>query len=104
MIAQTESLISARDLGVKFDDRWVLKHISLDIRPKEIVTLIGPNGCGKTTLVKTLLGLIKPTAGLITKAPDLKIGYMPQRFAIEPTLPMTVERFLKLSQTYFEGQ
>lgn len=104
MIPQTNPLLSANDIGVKFNDRWVLKHISLDIQPKEIVTLIGPNGCGKTTLVKTLLGLIKPTQGHVTKAANLVVGYMPQRFTIEPTLPMTVARFLKLSHQYLPNQ
>ncbi len=104
MISQTEPLLAASDIGVKFNDRWVLKHISFSIQPKEIVTLIGPNGCGKTTLVKTLLGLLKPTTGNVTKAADLKVGYMPQRFTVEPTLPITVERFLKLAHNNLETQ
>jgi zinc transport system ATP-binding protein len=99
-----EPLLSATDLGVKFNDRWVLKHVSLSIRPKEIVTLIGPNGCGKTTLVKTMLGLLKPNQGRITTAPGLKMGYMPQRFVIEPTLPITVARFLSLAHSHIVTQ
>lgn len=94
---QKKPLLSVENLGVKFHDRWVLKHIGFSIYPKEIVTLIGPNGCGKTTLVKTMLGLLKASEGTIHKANTLKIGYMPQRFAVEPTMPITVERFLKLA-------
>lgn len=96
-MAEIEPLLSVTDLGVKFNDRFVLKNISFSIRPKEIVTLIGPNGCGKTTLVKTMLGLLKPTQGRIIKSNGLKMGYMPQQFLIEPTLPMSVARFLQLS-------
>lgn len=99
-----EPLLSVNQLGVKFNTRWVLKDIHLSIYPQEIVTLIGPNGCGKTTLVKTMLGLLKPAAGGVIKAPNLKIGYMPQRFAIEPTLPMTVARFLTLAQQDLTAQ
>jgi zinc transport system ATP-binding protein len=98
MIPQSEPLLSVKDLGVKFHDRWVLKHIGFSIYPKEIVTLIGPNGCGKTTLVKSMLGLLKANQGTITKATALKIGYMPQRFTVEQTLPITVGRFLALAQ------
>ncbi len=98
MIAQSKPLLTVDNLGVKFHDRWVLKHIGFSIYPKEIVTLIGPNGCGKTTLVKTMLGLLQATQGSVTKNPALKIGYMPQRFTIEPTLPITVARFLALAQ------
>lgn len=103
MISQSELLLTASDLGVKFNERWVLKHVSFSIRPAEIVTLIGPNGCGKTTLVKTMLGLLKPNQGSITKAADLKVGYMPQRFVIEPTLPISVSRFLKLSNNALDA-
>ncbi len=98
MIPESKPLLSVDNLGVKFHDRWVLKHIRFSIYPREIVTLIGPNGCGKTTLVKTMLGLLKATQGSITKTPALKVGYMPQRFSVEPTLPITVERFLTLAQ------
>ncbi len=104
MIPQSTPLISVDNLGVKFHDRWVLKHIGFSIQPKEIVTLIGPNGCGKTTLVKAMLGLLPLTQGTLTQAPGLKIGYMPQRFVIEPTLPITVKRFLALAKQDLSAQ
>ncbi|HLF66134.1 MAG TPA: metal ABC transporter ATP-binding protein [Gammaproteobacteria bacterium] len=101
---EIEPLLAVSDLGVKFNERWVLKHVSFKIQPKEIVTLIGPNGCGKTTLVKTMLGLLKPSNGQITRAAGLKIGYMPQRFVIEPTLPIRVARFLQLSHSQIDTE
>jgi zinc transport system ATP-binding protein len=89
--------IEIKQLGVKQQGRWILKDISLSIAPGEIVTLVGPNGCGKTTLVRTILGLMPISAGSIYLPEDLTIGYMPQACHIDPTLPITVERFLKLS-------
>ena len=77
-------------------DRVVLDHVDVDIHPREIVTLIGPNGSGKTTLVRALLGLQDMTGGEISRMEDLRIGYVPQRFDIDRTLPMTVSRFLSL--------
>ncbi|MCF6254254.1 MAG: metal ABC transporter ATP-binding protein [Thiomicrorhabdus sp.] len=79
-----------------FDQKTVLSEVSLRIHPKEIVTLIGPNGAGKSTLLKILLGLRQPTSGTVTVKKGLKIGFMPQKIQIDATLPMSVERFLKL--------
>ncbi len=66
------------------------------IRPREIVTVVGPNGAGKTTLLKCLLGLDMPDHGRVERAPDLRIGYVPQHFRPQPSLPMTVKNFLTL--------
>ncbi len=89
-------LIEAHHITQKFGDATVLKDISLTLHPKEIVTLIGPNGAGKSTLLKVLLGLIEPSAGQVIRKPGLRIGFMPQKIQIDATLPMSVERFLKL--------
>ncbi len=92
----TTPLIEAHNINQKFGDATILKEISLTLHPKEIVTLIGPNGAGKSTLLKILLGLIEPTAGQVIRKPGLRIGFMPQKIQIDATLPMSVERFLKL--------
>jgi len=95
--SQTQQpLIQAQNVSHQFNSTQVLQQISLKIYPKEIVTLIGPNGAGKSTLLKILLGLISPTQGTVTRQKNLHIGFMPQKIHIDPTLPMTVERFLQL--------
>lgn len=70
--------------------------MSLAIHPREILTIVGPNGAGKTTLLNCLLGLDEAEYGEITRAADLRIGYVPQRFKPESSLPITVKNFLKL--------
>lgn len=92
----TSALLSARGISVARGGRTILDHIDVDIRPKEIVTLIGPNGSGKTTLVRVLLGLERPDQGQVSRLAGLRIGYVPQRFDIDRAIPMTVERFLAL--------
>ncbi len=99
MPPDSSSLISARALCFSRNSRPILESVDVDIRPGEIVTLIGPNGSGKTTLVRVLLGLEAPDAGSVWRAPDLSIGYVPQRFDLDRTMPMTVERFLSLGRT-----
>lgn len=88
-------LLSARGLCVQADNRLLLDRINLDLHEGEIVTVIGPNGAGKTTLLKALLGLIAPSAGSVTRTDALRIGYMPQKLLLNPLLPMTVQRFLR---------
>jgi len=91
-----EPLIDAAGVEVRYGGHTVLAGASVTVRPGEIVTLIGPNGAGKTSLVRALLGLVKPAAGTVRRKPGLKIGYMPQKLSIDPSLPMTVGRFLRL--------
>ena len=90
------SLISARGVTVRFGATTILANVSLSIAEGEIVTIVGPNGSGKSTLLKTLLGAVAPTRGRIEKAADLRIGYVPQKLHIDPTLPLPVSRFLSL--------
>ncbi|QYZ69636.1 ATP-binding cassette domain-containing protein [Neotabrizicola shimadae] len=90
------SLIGARGLTVRLGGEEVLKGVSLAVEPGEIVTILGPNGSGKSTLLRALLGILPVSSGEVTRAPDLRIGYVPQRLAIDPSLPMTVRRFLSL--------
>ncbi len=91
-----DPLVAAYDLSVRLGGREVLSGIDLEVRPGEIVTLIGPNGAGKSTLVRALLGLLAPFSGRVERRRGITVGYLPQRLTIEPTLPMTVRRFLRL--------
>lgn len=91
-------LITAKGVNKSFGDRPVLQNVDLTLRPGKAVTLIGPNGAGKTTFVRILLGLLTADSGSIVRRDDLRIGYMPQKIALEATMPLTVRRFLKLAR------
>jgi len=92
----TAPLITARDLTVRFGDTTVLHDVDLQVNAGEIVTLVGPNGSGKSTLIAAILGGVRPSRGRVERAAKLRIGYVPQRLVLDPTLPMTVARFLSL--------
>ena len=92
------ALVQADGVAVRFGDRAILHDVDCAIAPGEIVTLIGPNGAGKTTLVRVLLGLLKPDRGRVTRRRGLRVGYVPQRMHIEPTLPLSVAGFLALGR------
>lgn len=96
----TEPLIVADHIWVQVPTsggvKVILEDVSLSLMPGKIMTLIGPNGAGKTTLLKVMLNLIPVSKGTLIRKSGLKIGYMPQKLDINPTLPMTVERLLSL--------
>ena len=90
------SLIQVENLSVRYGARTALSRVSLRVEPSEIVTIVGPNGSGKTSLLRAIIGAIKPLQGRVLQASSLKIGYVPQKLHIDETLPITVSRFLKL--------
>jgi zinc transport system ATP-binding protein len=92
------TLIRASGIDYSRQGKAILQNVGLQVDTGEILTLIGPNGAGKTTLTRILLGLLKADAGTIERHSQLRIGYMPQKFSIDPHLPLTVERFLKLAR------
>lgn len=95
----SQQLVQLHNIGKAFRGHDVLVGVDLSILPGQIITLIGPNGAGKTTLVKIVLGLLKADGGQIQLAPDLRIGYMPQKLQLDPTLPITLRRFLALAES-----
>ena len=100
----TKELIAFKKIGISFDGRVLLDNIDMSVSEGEIVTLIGPNGSGKSTLIRTLLGLQTATTGEVVRDKALRIGYMPQKLHIDPTLPLTVKHFLALVRGVDKGQ
>lgn len=90
------TLISIKDLSVSYDKTLALKGVNLDIYPKDFLGVIGPNGGGKTSLVKAIFRAI-PYSGSITYSPELenggkrRIGYLPQITNIDTSFPISVQ-------------
>ncbi|MBO6522031.1 MAG: metal ABC transporter ATP-binding protein [Rhodospirillales bacterium] len=99
-LAKNRSLIAARGVGVRHGTRWLIENVDLTVHAGEIVTLIGPNGSGKSTTVRALLGLIDHHAGIIDRAPGLRVGYVPQKISVDWTMPLTVRRFMTLTDRH----
>ena len=92
-----EKLIELKNVTAAYDNKVVLQDVSLTIYEKDFLGIIGPNGGGKTTLVKTILGLLPPSKGEILfykngqEIPPFKIGYMPQVNNIDRKFPISVK-------------
>lgn len=91
-----EKLIEIEHVNASYGNKLVLKDISLTIYQHDFLGIIGPNGGGKTTLLKLILGLLKPVSGTIRffkdgkEVPALKIGYLPQMNNIDKKFPISV--------------
>jgi zinc transport system ATP-binding protein len=84
-------LLEIKNLSAGYDNQIVLESISMDVFAGDFIGIIGPNGGGKTTLIKTILGLIKPISGeMIMHINRTNIGYLPQVNQIDKRFPITV--------------
>ena len=90
------SLVEAKHLSVSLAGAEVLHGVDLTLTAGEIVTVVGPNGSGKSTLLRSIIGAVPLSHGTISTKPGLRLGYVPQKLHIDPTLPITVTRFLGL--------
>ncbi len=98
-------IATVHNLDFAFGDSLVLKHVTLDIEQGTTVGLIGPNGGGKTTLIRLLLGLLQPTRGAIhidglspkdaVRRGDV-VGYLPQSQRVPNSLPLSVRQVVRL--------
>jgi zinc transport system ATP-binding protein len=91
-----EKLIEIKNVTATYDTKPVLQEVSLDVWACDFLGIIGPNGGGKTTLLKIILGLMKPVSGDVSffengkRVQMLKIGYLPQMTQMDPRFPIAV--------------
>lgn len=83
-------LVSFTDVALGYGSRSILSGISLDIPRGDFLGLVGPNGSGKTTVLRGLLGTLPAMEGTIAIGPDVRFGYVPQREQIDTRYPLTV--------------
>jgi zinc transport system ATP-binding protein len=86
-------VLSVKKLKVVLNDQTIIENLSFEVEEGENLAIIGPNGSGKTVLLKTLLGLL-PYEGEIQWASGVKLGYVPQKVEVDLHLPLTLENLL----------
>lgn len=87
-----QPLITLEDVGLRYDERTVLEDVSATVRHGDFVAITGPNGGGKTSLLRLILGLLRPTSGSVRYCGDCSptIGYLPQKNSVDSHFPITV--------------
>jgi zinc transport system ATP-binding protein len=91
-----QSIIQLQNVTIGYDAKIALKDVSLNINARDFLGIIGPNGGGKTTLVKVILGLLKPKQGQVKyfregkEVNGITMGYLPQHSEIDHTFPISV--------------
>ncbi|WP_019877029.1 metal ABC transporter ATP-binding protein [Sporichthya polymorpha] len=84
------ALLRLSDVVHSYGDDHVLWGVDLTVGRGDFVGVVGPSGSGKTTLLKILLGTIRPLGGVVDRAPDVRIGYVPQLETVDWNFPVTV--------------
>ena len=102
-MSQNKLLVKLENAGVQRTSKWLVKGISFDISQGQIVTLIGPNGSGKTTTAKMILNIMNADEGQITRNTD-KMAYVPQKINIDWTMPLRVIDFMKITNNLNNNQ
>ena len=92
-------MITVNDLTMKFGNTTIFDRLNFQIDQGDFLAIVGVNGVGKTTLIKTILGQLKPSTGSVEKDSALKIGYVPQFRNLDSEYPLTVEDFIGLNFT-----
>ena len=95
---QNKLLVKLENAGVYKSSKWLVRGISLEINQGQIVTLIGPNGSGKTTTAKMILNIMNADEGMVSGNAD-KMAYVPQKINIDWTMPLRVIDFMKITNS-----
>jgi ABC-type Mn2+/Zn2+ transport system ATPase subunit len=90
-------------LTLGYGKRLIVRRLSFDVHTGDILGIVGPNGCGKTTLLRAILGLLKPLEGRVVREPGLIVSYVPQRDRRDTLLPFTVGEVVLMGRTAYSG-
>ena len=90
------SLVKLDNAGVYKSSKWLVRGVSFEISKGQIVTLIGPNGSGKTSTAKMILNIFQTNEGIVKRNTE-KVAYVPQKINIDWTLPLRVVDFMRLT-------
>ena len=93
---KNNSLVKLENAGVYRSSKWLVRGISFEINKGQIVTLIGPNGSGKTTTAKMILNILDTDEGMATSNTS-KMAYVPQKINVDWTMPLRVIDFMKIT-------
>ncbi len=89
-------MIKFRDVSFSYGTAPLLERVNLEIGRDDFLVIVGANGCGKTTLLRLIMGQLRPSSGTIVRSEEATIGYLPQYSRIDKAFPMTVREAVSL--------
>ena len=93
------ALVNFHDVALGYDGTPVLEGLTLAVRPGDCLALLGPNGCGKSTILKAVAGIVPPLRGTIHRSIDgrpARFGYVPQQETLDLVFPMTAAEVVEM--------
>ena len=96
MTNKSDYLVKLENAGIYKSSKWLVRGVSLEVSKGQIVTLIGPNGSGKTTTAKMVLNILRSDEGSV-KSNTNRVAYVPQKVNVDWTLPLRVFDFMKIT-------
>ena len=93
------ALVNFHDVALGYDGTPVLEGLTLAVRPGDCLALLGPNGCGKSTILKAVAGIVPPLRGTIHRSIDgrpVRFGYVPQQETLDLAFPMTAAEVVEM--------
>ena len=98
-----ENILIVSNLSMHFEDKVLFDKINFSLPKGSMTALLGANGTGKTTLTRLLLGILTPSAGTVTFAKNIRLGYVPQFRNIDPDYPLCIKSFVELNAPLFKN-
>ena len=98
-----ENILIVSNLSMHFEDKVLFDKINFSLPKGSMTALLGANGTGKTTLTRILLGILTPSAGTVTFAKNIRLGYVPQFRNIDPDYPLCIKSFVELNAPLFKN-
>lgn len=94
-LSNTEPIIVLKDVTLRRERRLILDDVNFKVYQGDFVAITGPNGGGKTTLLRIILGLLPPTSGQVIVSKGISIGYLPQKNMIDSHFPISVREVVE---------
>ncbi len=94
-----DSLVHIRGVSFGYDANPVLRNVDLSVRARDFIGVVGPSGSGKTSLLRLLLGTVRPQRGTVTRRPGVAVAYVPQLETVNWNFPVTVAECVLMART-----
>jgi len=105
--ANNDVILSLENVSFSYNSAIIIDNVSLTVNARELSAIVGPNGGGKTTLLKLILGILRPKSGVIKlfgASPEVNrrlVGYVPQHIQFDPQFPITVSEVVSMGRLGF---